>query len=56
MVGARHLILFSSGCLRFVVSVCWGVGYWFNWVMVGLSLRFYADLILGLIWVLVRLC
>ena len=27
----------GSGCLRFVVCLCWGVGYWFNWLWVGLG-------------------
>ena len=44
--GCCEFGLLGSGCLGFVLCAYWVVGNWFNWVVVGLCLRFYAALIL----------
>ena len=36
IVYARYSVFLRSGCMGSVVCVYWGVGFWFNWVWVGL--------------------
>ena len=32
LVGSGHFARLGSGCFDFVGCMCWGVGYWFNWL------------------------
>ena len=36
IVCVGHSVFLGSGCLRLVICVCWGVGFWLNWARVGL--------------------